>query len=484
MSSATNNTGENLQPSAAQIIPTARDARTASTQLSAIANNISALWTQIDGLEKTAKYNDAQARYDDLLRGLLAFQAYLNNPPFQSIENINSLSNLINYIAGRKNAISFLNDSNIEILNIGTSRALSAVQTSFIEAMQNLQSTTEDYVKKLDAEKSGGTGSDTSADANTIANYNDIFGPEAAKEISDLNGIVTLHDDLRFKFDTIAGNEQIINTVRATMRSTMDSNSIILYGPPGAGKNTIIEAVADGFNRNLIVIPVGGILSMYQGESEKNILKVMNLVRLVWQNSIVCLDEIESLVTDRAQASTILSRDTLITTFLTSFDGLKEKKYLWFTTNWLQRIDPAVRRRLTPILVDYPSADEAVNVFVSLLSQYNIENIESLDRERIRNYLSRGKYSPASMNEIIKSAFVSRINRERGVTCNVPLAYNAKLNLPVYNVCVYGGEQSVDELGLDAEVYPPALTPQDIYTQLENSRAPITEEEYQRYVAQ
>jgi SpoVK/Ycf46/Vps4 family AAA+-type ATPase len=107
----------------------------------------------------------------------------------------------------------------------------------------------------------GGGGGSTAAAAATFLTFDDIVGNSAAKQALFENVIVPLR--LREK---LKQSPALAAGVRP-----VGQNCILLHGPPGTGKTTLVQAAAAEARATLISVRPSDILSKYHGESENTL---------------------------------------------------------------------------------------------------------------------------------------------------------------------------------------------------------------------
>ena len=84
-----------------------------------------------------------------------------------------------------------------------------------------------------------------------------------------------------------------------------------MFGPPGCGKTFIARATAGEINAQFLSLGISDILSMWMGDSEKNLHEFFQLAR---ENSptVIFIDEIDALGMKRAQFNSSAGRLSLI----------------------------------------------------------------------------------------------------------------------------------------------------------------------------
>jgi SpoVK/Ycf46/Vps4 family AAA+-type ATPase len=125
---------------------------------------------------------------------------------------------------------------------------------------------------------------------------------------------------------------------------------IILYGPPGTGKTMTAVSLAKSLKKQVLSFDCSKILSMYVGESEKNVRKIFDTYKDLCSKSktepVLLLNEADQFLSSRAQVSVSGAEkmhnqmQNIFLEQIEKFDGL-----LIATTNLLETIDPAFSRR-------------------------------------------------------------------------------------------------------------------------------------------
>ncbi len=180
----------------------------------------------------------------------------------------------------------------------------------------------------------------------------DIF--EYLKPTTDLNDVV-LHPKTREVLDTLI--KQVDKDVFAKLkawgikdkRKGIDAR-IIFYGSPGTGKTMTAVSLAKTLKRPILSFDCSKILSMYVGESEKNVRKIFDDFKILSKKAkvepILLLNEADQFLSSRTEgagSSADKMHNQMQNIFLEQieqFEGI-----LIATTNLLDNIDKAFSRR-------------------------------------------------------------------------------------------------------------------------------------------
>jgi SpoVK/Ycf46/Vps4 family AAA+-type ATPase len=332
----------------------------------------------------------------------------------------------------------------------------------------------------------------TPSDELSILEYPDANNlTEIQQLVTDLKIEVTNWKTIKTTFNDIIGNDTLKRKLQQRSHTPIDSRKpIILWGPPGSGKNSVLDALAQNDQKHILLFGASSILSSLQGGSESNVNKAIKLMKFAGNpkaNFIVVGDEIEALFGDRQKPNPGLpSAATIVGTFLSKLDemgnsGLSGNTY--FTTNYLNAIDPAILRRLEEIQVTYPTKQEAGGIFFNIAKLYNITNLDSATQlPKLNSFFTQanGYYSPAKMQSIISDSFNNtndmKVLRNR-------IGYSGGLLSRRHdNVTIYDKNGDINELLPNEIIYPPSLVFEDVYSNLIKSTVALTPEEAAKYV--
>ena len=159
-------------------------------------------------------------------------------------------------------------------------------------------------------------------------------------------------------WDSLAGYEETKNELKEVIRPYVDKKEysklikanmkpvkgVLLYGPPGTGKTTMARIIANETKMNLILVNASQFMSMWVGESERNLSNIFKQAKAK-APAIICFEEIEAFL--RKRMDTDRNYETsIINVFLTEMDGFKNLRNVLIiaTTNNPEMIDEAALR--------------------------------------------------------------------------------------------------------------------------------------------
>ena len=99
---------------------------------------------------------------------------------------------------------------------------------------------------------------------------------------------------------------------------------VLLYGPPGCGKTSIVRAMASMSGATFLYVSAAAIFSPYVGDSEKAVAEVFHKARL-GSPSILFIDEIEALVSTRVGKHESGVKERVLSVILNEMDGIGVK---------------------------------------------------------------------------------------------------------------------------------------------------------------
>ncbi|MCF6201057.1 MAG: ATP-binding protein, partial [Hydrogenimonas sp.] len=166
---------------------------------------------------------------------------------------------------------------------------------------------------------------------------------------------------------------------------------IIFYGPPGTGKTMTALSLAKSLKRQVLSFDCSKILSMYVGESEKNVRKIFDTFKELSEKSrsepVLLLNEADQFLTGRSSgpgSSADKMHNQMQNIFLEQierFEGV-----LIATTNLLENLDTAFSRRFNyKISFKRPDRAQRVELWQKMLPK-NAPFSEDFDIKRLAEY--------------------------------------------------------------------------------------------------
>ncbi|WP_457593212.1 ATP-binding protein [Hydrogenimonas sp.] len=206
---------------------------------------------------------------------------------------------------------------------------------------------------------------------------------------------------------------------------------IIFYGPPGTGKTMTALSLAKSMKRQVLSFDCSKILSMYVGESEKNVRKIFDTFKDLAQKSksepVLLLNEADQFLSSRSTgpgSGAEKMHNQMQNIFLEQieqFEGV-----LIATTNLLENLDSAFSRRFNyKIAFKKPDRRQRAQLWRKMLPE-NAPFAEDFDVETLAEYsLTGGQINLVIKNTAYRVAvrqeplfrvedFIAEIKKEQG----------------------------------------------------------------------
>jgi len=191
---------------------------------------------------------------------------------------------------------------------------------------------------------------------------------------------------------------------------------IIFYGHPGTGKTLTAKAIAKELNKPILSLDSSKILSMYVGESEKNVRRLFDeyyeISEKLKTKPLLLLNEADQFLSTRTTAS-FSSADKMHNQMQNIFLEQIEKfeGVLIATTNLLETIDSAFSRRFDyKIKFEKPSLKERVKIWEKKLPK----NAEFEDNFNIKE-LAKFELTGAQIELIVKNTALKVAMRKKPI---------------------------------------------------------------------
>jgi AAA+ superfamily predicted ATPase len=131
---------------------------------------------------------------------------------------------------------------------------------------------------------------------------------------------------------------------------------VLLIGPPGNGKTSLAEAIAEGLMLPLIVVRYEGVIGSYLGETAVRLRRLFDYVRT--RACILFFDEFDTLGKERGDIHDTGEIKRVVSSLLLQIDDLPSHVLVVTATNHPELLDRAVWRRFQ-IRLELPRPQEA-----------------------------------------------------------------------------------------------------------------------------
>jgi len=251
-----------------------------------------------------------------------------------------------------------------EHLLLGLVREGQGIAAGILETLGlNLEVVRQETIRKMQAGPAQTAQSKEAAKAQSLIEQLGIDLTEAAR---------------RGNLDPVIGRQKEIERV-VQILSRRTKNNPALIGEPGVGKTAIVEGLAQRIvsgevpermlEKRVVMLDVGSLVAgtMYRGQFEERMKRVIHEIRKT--KSILFIDELHMLVGAGAAGSSVdaanilkpaLARGELQCVGATTME--EYRKHI--------ESDPALERRLQPVLVEEPTIEETVEMLRGIRSRY------------------------------------------------------------------------------------------------------------------
>lgn len=223
-----------------------------------------------------------------------------------------------------------------------------------------------------------------------------IFEKEATKNIDTL----ILDDDVKKTLSKFIEEQHRYDILRAY--NLEPRNKVLLVGPPGNGKTSVAECIAERLMVPFYIIRYEGIISSFLGETANKLKILFDFIRT--QRCVVFFDEFDSIGKERGDIHETGEIKRVVSSLLLQIDRLPSYVVIVTATNHPELLDKAVWRRFQIRLqLEKPSPSEIEDYL--RLSEKKYGHSLSLTRQQITKYLKGLSYSEIE-------EFVLDINRQ------------------------------------------------------------------------
>lgn len=148
-------------------------------------------------------------------------------------------------------------------------------------------------------------------------------------------------------------------------------NRLLLIGPPGNGKTSLAEAIAESLMVPLLVVRYDGVVGTYLGETAVRLRKLMEYAAT--RKCVLFFDEFETLGKERGDTHETGEIKRVVSSLLLQIDSLPSHVVVIGATNHAELLDRAAWRRFqVRIVLPMPTRDRLAGWFAKFERRINI----------------------------------------------------------------------------------------------------------------
>ncbi|GAB1510367.1 ATP-dependent Clp protease ATP-binding subunit [Actinophytocola sp. KF-1] len=196
------------------------------------------------------------------------------------------------------------------------------------------------------------------------------------------------------ELDPVVGRDDVIDEIIEVL-SRRSKNNPVLIGDPGVGKTAIVEGIAARIAsgdvpptlsaRRLISVDLPAMLagSKYRGEFEERLQGVIDEVTATNRMVVLMIDELHTVVGAGSADGAVMDAANILKPALTS--GRLQVIGATTVEDYQRHVakDAALERRFQPVVVDEPSAPEAVAMLKGLRARYERHHVVRITDEAV-----------------------------------------------------------------------------------------------------
>ncbi|KAI9342867.1 P-loop containing nucleoside triphosphate hydrolase protein, partial [Obelidium mucronatum] len=197
---------------------------------------------------------------------------------------------------------------------------------------------------------------------------------------------------------------------------------VLLYGPPGCSKTTLVKIIASTSNATFLSINGASLYSPFVGDSEQSVRSLFHRARIS-APSVIFLDEIDAIVGNRdlsggggGGGSRDATQESVLSTLLNEMDGIEAAKDVLVVgaTNRPDMIDAALMRpgRFDKVVYVPPPDQTARREIFNLYTKgMPLSTSEGIDFESLADRTER--YTGADLESVCREAAFSALRENK-----------------------------------------------------------------------
>ena len=180
------------------------------------------------------------------------------------------------------------------------------------------------------------------------------------------------------------------------------SNTLLLYGLPGAGKTSLARYISQQTGLPLVIARFDAIVSSLLGNTGKNIRKIFDFADN--KPCILFLDEFDAIAKARDDQHELGELKRVINSLLQNIDSFSSNNILIAATNHPELLDKAIWRRFNHVIeVGMPKENEISELLKGFVNDFKTDFFDDKKKHERLVKLFEGK-SPADIKSIINNA--------------------------------------------------------------------------------
>lgn len=193
----------------------------------------------------------------------------------------------------------------------------------------------------------------------------------------------------------LAASQLIEEQQRASLlrsHSLEPRHRILLVGPPGNGKTTLAEAIAEGLAVPFFVVRYEGMIGSFLGETAARLKRVFEYARTT--PCVLFFDEFDAVGKERGDKHETGEIKRVVTSLLMQVDDLPSYVVVIAATNHAELLDRAVWRRFQLRLILPAPSQKQLTEFIAALAQRTASKL-GVSPAQITKALGRVSYGEA-----------------------------------------------------------------------------------------
>ncbi len=178
-------------------------------------------------------------------------------------------------------------------------------------------------------------------------------------------GALILRSEVRSAIDELVEEQSRIELLRA--HGLEPRHRLLLTGPPGNGKTSVAEGIAEALMLPLLVVRYEEVIASYLGETASRLAKVFAGART--RRCVLFFDEFDAVAKERGDEHETGEIKRVVTTLLLQVDDLPSHVVVVAASNHAELLDRAVDRRFQlRLALPPPNTPERAEWFEALVT--------------------------------------------------------------------------------------------------------------------